>query len=126
LSLPTDAKTRKGIPIFSGFLAYFPHAIAAAAQLSRVGNDQHNPGQPLHWAKEKSSDEPDALLRHATDMAIDPLHRDPDGVLAATKALWRAAANLERMHDAGIDIFYADPTPPTIEFVDPNDPMNWL
>lgn len=106
MSLPTDAQTRKGVPIFSGFLKYFPHAVAAVAQLSRICNDQHNPGQPVHWAKEKSADETDALLRHLTDMAIDEEHRDPDGVLAATKAFWRAGANLQRMHDRGINIFY--------------------
>lgn len=97
------------MPIFSGLVRYFPHACAAAAELSRVGNDQHNPGQPLHWAKEKSSDETDALLRHLTDMAIDETHRDPDGVLAAVKVAWRALANLERMYDRGIDIFWQNP-----------------
>lgn len=105
MSLPTNAATRKAIPIFSGLVKYFPHAIAAVAQLSRVGNDQHNPGLPLQWAKEKSSDEMDALLRHATDAAIEETHRDPDGVLAAVKLAWRALANLERMHDRGLDIF---------------------
>lgn len=111
MSLPTDPKTRKEIPIFSGFLAYFPHAIAAAAQLSFIGNKQHNPGQPLHWAKEKSTDETDAQARHLLEMAMDEQHRDPDGVLAAVKNLWRAAANLERMHDRGIDIFWMEPPP---------------
>lgn len=103
--LPADATARKGMPIFSGCVCYFPVALAAVAQLSRIGNDQHNPGQPLHWAKEKSTDELDCLLRHATDAAIDPMHRDPDGVLAAVKMAWRALANLQRMHDAGQDIF---------------------
>jgi hypothetical protein len=106
--LPTDPDARKRLPIYSGVICYFPHALAAVAELSRVGNDQHNPGQPLHWAKEKSSDEPDALARHLTDMAIDPGHRDPDGVRAAVKLAWRALANLERMHDAGVDIFAVD------------------
>jgi hypothetical protein len=103
--LPTEAAARKRLPIYSGVIRYFPHALAAVAELSKIGNDQHNPGQPLHWAKEKSSDEPDALARHLTDMAIDPGHRDPDGVRAAVKLAWRALANLERMHDAGVDIF---------------------
>lgn len=111
--LPTDAAARKRLPIYSGVIRYFPHALAAVAELSKIGNDQHNPGQPLHWAKEKSSDEPDALARHLTDMAIDPWHRDPDGAMAAVKLAWRALANLERMHDAGVDIF-AIPTPPRV------------
>lgn len=102
--LPSDAKVRKGIPIFSGCVAYFPHALAAVAQLSRIGNDQHNPGEPLHWAKDKSTDETDCLMRHLVDAAVNPLHRDNDGVLAAAKIAWRALANLERLHDAGHDI----------------------
>lgn len=101
MSLPSDAAARKNLPLFSGLVAYFPHALAAVAELSKIGNDQHNPGQPLHWAKEKSSDELDALMRHVADHAIDPAHRDPDGVLAAVKIAWRALANLERMYDAG-------------------------
>jgi hypothetical protein len=44
--LPIDAKKRKAIPVVTGVLDYFPDAIAAVADLSRVGNDQHNPGQP--------------------------------------------------------------------------------
>lgn len=106
--LPTDAEKRKALPIYSGVVRYFPHALAAVAELSKIGNDQHNPGQPLHWAKEKSTDELDALMRHVADLAINPDHRDPDGVLAAVKIAWRALANLERMHDAGVDIFAAD------------------
>ena len=109
--LPTDAKARKALPIYSGVIRYFPHALAAVAELSKIGNDQHNPGQPLHWAKEKSTDELDALARHLTDLAIDADHRDPDGVRAAVKLAWRALANLERMHDAGVDIF-ATPAAP--------------
>lgn len=103
--LPQDAAARKGIPVFSGCVSYFPHALAAVAQLSRIGNDQHNPGQPLHWAKDKSTDELDCLLRHATDVAVNPLHRDPDGVLAAVKMAWRALANLQRLADAGHDVY---------------------
>lgn len=107
--MPTDPAARKGIPVFSGLLKYFPHACAAVAQLSRIGNDQHNPGEPLHWAKDKSTDEPDCIARHMVDFAVDPQHRDPDGVLAAVKIAWRALANLERLHDAGHDIFATEP-----------------
>lgn len=105
MPLPASAAARKAVPIYSGCVRYFPHALAAVAQLSRIGNDQHNPGQPLHWAKEKSTDELDCLMRHMVDAVIDPQHRDADGVLAAVKMAWRALANLERLHDAGNDIF---------------------
>jgi hypothetical protein len=57
MALPTDAKQRKSVPIYSGVIKYFPNALAAVAELSRIGNDQHNPGKPLHWDRSKSGDE---------------------------------------------------------------------
>ena len=89
------AEERKGIPVFSGFIKYFPRAILAVARLSKVANDQHNPGEPLHWAKEKSQDESDALMRHLIDDIISD-KVDSDGIMHITKVAWRAMANLER------------------------------
>jgi hypothetical protein len=98
MTLPTDSKKRKNIPIYSGFICYFPLAIAAVAELSRIGNDQHNPGQPLHWDRSKSGDEKDALMRHLIDQAIDgDLATDTDNVLHATKKAWRAMADLQKI-----------------------------
>jgi hypothetical protein len=98
MALPTDAKTRKGIPIYSGFVKYFPDAIAAVAELSRKGNDQHNPGKPLHWDRSKSGDELDAQMRHLLDMAADGEDAtDTDEVFHATKNAWRAMANLQKL-----------------------------
>jgi hypothetical protein len=90
--LPTDPKARKGVPIYSGFIRYFPRAIAAVAHLSQVGNDQHNPGQPLHWDRSKSGDELDALMRHL--MEADGV--DADGVAHVVKCAWRAMAAAEK------------------------------
>lgn len=99
--LPTDPQARKGIPIYSGFIAYFPLAIAAVAELSRKGNDQHNPGKPLHWDRSKSGDEKDALMRHLIDQAIEgDGAMDTDGVLHATKKAWRAMADLQKILEA--------------------------
>lgn len=96
--LPTDAKARKAVPIYSGFIKYFPKAIAAVAELSRIGNDQHNPGKPLHWDRSKSGDEMDAEMRHILDMAEQGhAATDTDGVMHATKNAWRAMANLEKL-----------------------------
>lgn len=94
----TEAQRRKGIPVFSGFMAYFPDAIRAVAELSRIGNDQHNPGKPLHWDRSKSGDELDAMMRHL----LDDLDGEPDtdGVLHATKAAWRSMANLQKKLEA--------------------------
>jgi hypothetical protein len=90
------AKERKAHPIFTGVLKYFPDALMAVAELSRVGNEQHNPGQPLHWAKEKSTDEGDALVRHQLDAGTF----DTDGVRHSAKVAWRALAQLQRELDA--------------------------
>jgi hypothetical protein len=92
MGLPTDAKTRKTLPIATGVLDYFPDALAEVAAVSRAGNEQHNPGQPLHWAKEKSTDEADALVRHL----IERGKRDSDGQRHSAKAAWRALALLQR------------------------------
>jgi hypothetical protein len=91
-SAPTVHAARKAIPLCTGVLDYFPDALAAVAECSRVGNDQHNPGSPLHWDKSKSSDEPDALMRHLVDRGT----RDTDGVRHSAKVAWRALALLQR------------------------------
>ena len=95
--LATDKhKERKDTPVFSGVINYFPDAICAVARCSKIGNDQHNKGEPLHWAREKSTDEPDALLRHL--MEYDQI--DDDGILHATKVAWRGLALLQRTLEA--------------------------
>ena len=86
---------RKGIPVYSGFVRYFPDAILAVAELSRIGNDQHNPGTPLRWDRSKSGDELDALMRHVLDDARGE-SVDSDGVLHKTKVAWRAMADLQK------------------------------
>ena len=88
---------RKATPVFSGVLKYFPKAIKYVSQVSKAGNDQHHPNKPLHWDKTKSTDEPDALVRHLIDHSIDPV--DDDGMLHAGKVAWRALALLERYLD---------------------------
>lgn len=92
MSLPTSAADRKATPIFSGVLRYFPDALAEVARVSMEGNRQHNPGEPLHWAKEKSRDEADALVRHLLDSGT----LDTDGQRHSAKAAWRALALLQR------------------------------
>lgn len=89
--LPTDPQERKGIPITTGVLDYFPLAIAEVAKCSEAGNDQHNPGQPLHWAKGKSTDHADCIPRHL----IDRGSFDTDGIRHSAKLAWRALALLQ-------------------------------
>lgn len=87
-----EPAVRKGQPICTGVLDYFPDALRAVAECSRIGNEQHNPGEPLHWAKEKSTDEADALVRHLLDRGT----RDSDGIRHSAKVAWRALAMLQR------------------------------
>jgi len=87
VSLPTNSKDRKQIPMFSGLLAYFPDALAAVAAHSFNGNEKHNPGEPLHWAREKSSDHKDCIVRHLADIATGA-----DEIEELTAVAWRALA----------------------------------
>lgn len=96
MSLPTSAPERKTYPIATGVLGYFPDALAEVARVSYVGNQQHNPGQPLHWDKSKSTDEADALVRHLLQQGT----MDTDGTRHSAKVAWRALALLQRELEA--------------------------
>jgi hypothetical protein len=89
--LPTDAKVRKETPICRGVLDYFPLAMAEIARVSKAGNDQHNPGQPMHWARGKSTDHADCIARHL----IERGDIDSDGMRHSAKLAWRALALLQ-------------------------------
>ena len=87
------AQKRKGQPVFSGVLSYFPNALKAVSECSMAGQRQHNQGDKLYWDKSKSSDNEDAMVRHLLDHAVNPM--DEDGVLHLAKVAWRALASLE-------------------------------
>ena len=89
--LPITPADRKATPITTGVLDYFPLAIAEVARVSKAGNDQHNPGQPLHWAREKSTDHADCIGRHLLERGTI----DVDGQRHSAKLAWRALANLQ-------------------------------
>lgn len=89
---PHDSKARKAIPIVSGLLDYFPSALAEVAKVSKVGNDKHNPGQPLHHARGKSMDHADSAVRHIMERgALDP----DSGLSVLAHAAWRVLALLQ-------------------------------
>jgi len=90
--LPTDSAARKGMPIATGVIDYFPDALAAVAEVSKAGNDKHNPGQPLHWAREKSTDHADCIARHLIERGT--IDADGGGRHSA-KLAWRALALLQ-------------------------------
>jgi hypothetical protein len=110
LSLPTDSAVRKTYPLFGGLFGYFGAALAGVANHSWKNNEKHNPGQPLHWSVDKSTDHADCIARHLLDLgdmeqAIergDPINgffppieyrARVDALLAEADALaWRALA----------------------------------
>lgn len=97
--LPDDKTARKALPITTGVIDYFPRALAAIAAVSVAGNQQHNPGEPLHWAKEKSTDHADCIARHL----IDRGKIDTDGGRHSAKLAWRALALLEIEMESGVN-----------------------
>lgn len=101
LTLPTDSAARKQIPLLAGCLRYFPAALAGVAQISKEGNDKHNPCEPLHHARGKSMDHGDCLLRHLMDMQ-DHLAagRIEEAVKEADAVAWRALALSQELHEA--------------------------
>lgn len=113
MALPTEDAKRKMVRCYQGCVSYFPDALAAVAFLSKVANEQHNPGEPMHWAKEKSTEELDSLMNHLLDVAAKgPESRDADGLLDAIKIAWRALANLQRLADSGVDLLTLEPAVP--------------
>jgi hypothetical protein len=90
-SLPDDSDLRNGYPMADGLLDYFPNALAAVSEVSRIGNEQHNPGEPMHHARGKSTDHRNKILRHL----IDTGKRDGKGVRHSAYLAWRALANLQ-------------------------------
>jgi len=88
---------RKAIPLARGLFDYFPAALAEVARVSQAGNDKHNPGEDMHWARGKSMDHADCIMRHLIDRGT----ADPeDGLFHSGKMAWRALALLQEELEA--------------------------
>lgn len=99
LGIPADDAARKRMPVFDGLLMYFPLACLAVSEVSKAGNDQHNPGEPLHWARGKSMDQMNTAVRHLMDHGMGNRY-DYDAAGKCTgrhlaKAAWRVLAALQ-------------------------------
>lgn len=92
--LPAEGAERKRIPIWTHLIEYFPDAFLAVVDVSVKGNDQHNPGEPLHWAREKSTDQMNTAMRHMWDHGRGVIY-DTDGAYHLAKAIWRLSAELQ-------------------------------
>ena len=89
--LPKKAAERKEWPLGTFLREYFPDAFAYLAHLSWKANEQHNPGQPMHWARDKSADQEDTMIRYFMEGGTV----DSDGLLHTAKVAWRALAALQ-------------------------------
>lgn len=119
-TLPENADDRKSIPIVTGVLDYFPLALAEVARISKAGNDQHNPGQPLHWARGKSADHADCVGRHLIGRGT----RDTDGQRHTAKAAWRVLALLQEEMEAAAG-WTPTAEPAALKVFDPDRVVDW-
>ena len=88
-SLPEE--NREDYPMADGLLDYFPNALAYVAYISKLGSEKHNPGQPMHWNRSKSTDHLNKIVRHTVDAG----RLDSDCVRHSGNLAWRALANLQ-------------------------------
>ena len=80
------SEERKKYPVKTGVIDYFRDALFRMARVSYEGNQKHNPGEPLHWARGKSDDHGDCCARHLFCN---------DEEQEAAEAAWRACAHLQ-------------------------------
>lgn len=92
--LSHDDKTRKQTKLYDFMFGYFPDAWLAVANVAVVGNQQHNPGEPMHWARGKSTDQMNSGFRHLVDYGLGE-EFDTDGQPHLAKVIWRFMAQLQ-------------------------------
>jgi len=95
-SLTSDAQGRTEYPMADGLLDYFPNALAEVARLSHVATQQHHPGEPMHWARGKSTDHRNKIMRHLVDTG----KLDDKGMRHSAMVAWRALALLQEELEA--------------------------
>jgi len=79
---------RKEYPMTSGLIDYFPDALAMVSHISWLGNQKHNPGEEMHWARGKSMNHADCCARHLEQRGA----RDDEGNSHTAQLVWRALA----------------------------------
>ena len=97
MKYPTTSAERKAMPVYDGCIRYFPAALMLVSVLSRKGNEKHNPGEPLHHARGKSTDHGNCITRHQMEVGTI----DPDTQLDhAVGVGWRALAQLQELAES--------------------------
>src|ERR1700735_4901876 len=90
-----DSAQRKEYPMATGLHDYFPDALAEVAHVSWMGNEKHNPGEPLHWSRGKSTDHADCIARHLDERGgfdTTIITGEPRLVRHSAALAWRALA----------------------------------
>lgn len=103
------SEERKRYPMATGLGDYFPDALAAVAHISWQGNEKHNPGEELHWARGKSMDHADCCARHLQQRGTVEeitLNGVTMKVRHSAQLAWRALALLqeELEHEFGYEL----------------------
>lgn len=120
--LPKDYDARKALPLFDFYTKYFPLAQIELVKVAVAGNDQHNPGEPLHWARGKSMDQLNTALRHMLDHGMGEVFDPGDAdrghrVMHLAKAAWRLMAEIQLLCEAAepapVEVAPPAPEPPT-------------
>ncbi len=94
MTLPRDPQERKQLQLYTFMFQYFPDAWLEVVRIARLGNEQHNPGQPLHWSRNKSTDQMNAVFNHLFDYGLGA-KVDSDNGYHLAKLIWRAMAQLQ-------------------------------
>jgi dATP/dGTP diphosphohydrolase, N-terminal len=94
LVLPADYNARKALPLYDFMFGYFPLAWLEVVKVAVAGNNQHNPGERLHWARHKSTDQMNTAFRHLFDHGTG-VTKDTDGCYHLAKVIWRLSAELQ-------------------------------
>ena len=95
--IPEDDEERAKYPIGTYTTEYCPNAIVALARHSFEANEKHNPGEEIHWAKEKSVGSINRVFRHLFEFAWHHARGERrKAKYHITAAAWRINELLER------------------------------
>lgn len=107
-TLPKDSAARKLVPVYSGFMAYFPAAIAGAAAHSQKAMAQHKLPKLGH-DRTKSADHLDCVPRHMIDAGDIEAAFERNEISfteardlildEANAAMWRVSAWSQGLHE---------------------------
>jgi hypothetical protein len=98
-----DSAHRKHYPMCTGLLDYAPDALAEIANVSFLGNEKHNPGEPMHHARGKSMDHADCMMRHLAERGgydVIVVNGVEHKVRHSAALAWRAIMHLQEELEA--------------------------